>query len=1334
MTKKMRKVKKTISLIEVIFLLLSLSVPLFKVQAATPIPSVAISTWIKPTGSSLVSKAIITKNNEFRLVTDGSGNLLCQEHDGAGWNYSVASSEVLQIGKWQHVGCSIYKTVGTISVYVNGVQKGIGSGYSSSPNNTTNHLFIGKDASGTYGDFQGYIDEPKIRNQFSGTGVNMGIEFKKDYNAGLAGNGSTEGANVTVGESPKWMTDGLVGHWKMDESSGTSVADASGNANTGTLTNAQETGTSDDSGNTVTTLVDTSNASLSTTNDAYNGMILRFTSACRSITSGTERTITDYAYSGSTSTFTVATLAEAPYSCAFEIRHQTGGKFGNGMAFDGTNDTVAIPDSNLWTFVEADDVTISAWINLAWATPDSYANIWGDEAGPCLQLQKVSANVYQLLWSSNGLSPGATIRSPNITINFNSWYHVSVVRRSDREVKLYLNGNVVKVVPKSSESTTNPDNVQIGNDTAGEKFPGMIDDVRVYKGNALQPDQVKQLSEWGPGPVGWWKMDEGSGGTAHDISGNGYNLSLTSTTWKNGKYGDALNFDGSTSGAEFTNSDQTGLDMKRMTISAWIKTNSCDNGRYYVIGGKDLTYRLWLYGVGGGQCSLNFETTIDGGGWGTQGLTYNYINIGQWYYVTAEFDGTNKKLYVNGSQASASSVSGNISPGNEHFKIGLGYNNTMNVDGLIDDVRVYNYARTPKQITEDLNAGHPIGGSPVGSPVGYWKMDEGYGTSTTQDSSQNNQDMTLVNTPTWTNSGKFGRALDFEKDSSEYAWTADSSALSITSDLTVSAWIKPESNSAITEYVIAGKWTTINQSYLLAQWGSELRMSIDSGSNYKTTSGLGLQVGQWYYVSGVYSASAQTVTLYVNGVDKGGSVTGTIPSSIGDDTENFFIGSYTGTGVARAFDGLIDEVKVYNSALTPDQIALDMNHGTEMQLGGQTSATGATGQAAEYCVPGSSDSCAGPVGEWKFDEGSGGSVNDTSGNGAVGSWNGTGTRWTVDGKYNNAGKFNGSDDYVNFTGLSLSVKTLSFWAKPASISPSNQYFIVYEGGSQWVRLDNGTIVVGFPSSNVIYVDGKQSTSFPNANWHYVTVTSDSGFSTTNMIFGKFSTFYFSGSIDDVRMYNYVRTPAQIAWDYNRGKPVGWWKMDEGEGDKAYDSSGNGNVGTLTTMDPPTDWVDGKFGKALDFDGTSDYVATTNSMSVDKASFSASAWFKTTTSSDLKILSNNTSHPLQVYNGHLRICVTTCDEGTTAVNDGNWHFALVEGDGSSVRAYLDGKTAPEITQSATSGNMTGIFNIGSTGTSHYFLGRIDDVRIYNYALTQTQIQQIRNEGSAVRFGE
>jgi len=77
--------------------------------------------------------------------------------------------------------------------------------------------------------------------------------------------------------------------------------------------------------------------------------------------------------------------------------------------------------------------------------------------------------------------------------------------------------------------------------------------------------------------------------------------------------------------------------------------------------------------------------------------------------------------------------------------------------------------------------------------------------------------------------------------------------------------------------------------------------------------------------------------------------------------------------------------------------------------------------------------------------------------------------------------------------------------------------------------------------------------------------------------------------------------------------VGYWDFDIGKnGITAYDRSGQGNHGTLTNMEATTDWVDGKVGQALSFDGVNDYVNAGNDSSLnisDKATISA--WVKVT---------------------------------------------------------------------------------------------------------------------------
>ncbi len=262
---------------------------------------------------------------------------------------------------------------------------------------------------------------------------------------------------------------------------------------------------------------------------------------------------------------------------------------------------------------------------------------------------------------------------------------------------------------------------------------------------------------------------------------------------------------------------------------------------------------------------------------------------------------------------------------------------------------------------------------------------------------------------------------------------------------------------------------------------------------------------------------------------------------------------------------------------------------------------------------------------------------------------------------------------------------------------------------------------------------------------------------------------FDGVIDNVRIYNYARTPAQIAWGYNRGGPIGWWKFDECQGSTAYDSSGNGNNGTITPGGAPNTsvgtcssgagdemWDNGTTGKrnaSLDFDGTNDNVVVTDSSDFNFANdtFSISAWFKTSdTGVRNTIFYRNITSPTRYVDIFVhtddRLWLETKDSADVYLNsisptgtnyhDGNWHHvvAIRDNDANTLDLYVDGKLS-----GSTPDTRTGDFNyediyIGSkTDGSMNHNGQIDDVQIYNYALTEQQVRGAMNEGSAVRFG-
>jgi hypothetical protein len=232
--------------------------------------------------------------------------------------------------------------------------------------------------------------------------------------------------------------------------------------------------------------------------------------------------------------------------------------------------------------------------------------------------------------------------------------------------------------------------------------------------------------------------------------------------------------------------------------------------------------------------------------------------------------------------------------------------------------------------------------------------------------------------------------------------------------------------------------------------------------------------------------------------------------------------------------------------------------------------------------------------------------------------------------------------------------------------------------------------------------------------------------------------FFNGRIDQVRVYNYSRTSAQVAWEYNQGAPVGWWSLNEGQGSIAHDETANRNDGTINigatvpqtalgTITAPSDgtgaWYNGWANRrnptnntsngAISFDGADDYISIGSTVPVVN---SVSLWIKPSSTTQSIIDLDGGSHKISISSGTV-----------TATGFGSY--------------YVDGKlsgTVPDtnwhqITAvSSSSFTTTTSIKIGAI-SSAYFSGLIDEVKIFNYALTAAQVQQQFNGGLGINFG-
>ena len=199
--------------------------------------------------------------------------------------------------------------------------------------------------------------------------------------------------------------------------------------------------------------------------------------------------------------------------------------------------------------------------------------------------------------------------------------------------------------------------------------------------------------------------------------------------------------------------------------------------------------------------------------------------------------------------------------------------------------------------------------------------------------------------------------------------------------------------------------------------------------------------------------------------------------------------------------------------------------------------------------------------------------------------------------------------------------------------------------------------------------------------------------------------------------------------------VGYWKFDEGSGTTAYDSSGYGNNGTL--YNGPT-WTAGKVGGALSFDGVDDYVDCGNAVSLNTTNaITVELWVKprgSYTGNYQMFVGKNYGDSWAIArlatSDNFHWYINTTGSGWQAVTYGtlipdNWYHLVMTYDSSTGKwyAYINGAQYLLKTLSGTIGISSTNLQIGRDLTIYFSNGLIDDVRIYNRALSAAEIKAL-----------
>jgi hypothetical protein len=201
---------------------------------------------------------------------------------------------------------------------------------------------------------------------------------------------------------------------------------------------------------------------------------------------------------------------------------------------------------------------------------------------------------------------------------------------------------------------------------------------------------------------------------------------------------------------------------------------------------------------------------------------------------------------------------------------------------------------------------------------GVWHLKETSGTVADSTSNANNGAASGVNMNA---TGKIDGGDDFD-GSNDYVSITSSSSLQITSAMTISAWIKGDtfSNSDPT-YVnaILRKGEDNPYNYQLAVNMRQVSMFLDGYDGSGIHGNTVLNTGTWYYATGTWNGS--TVTIYLNGASDG---TGSKTGAIGTDSRALYLGGRT--GATDIFDGVLDEVRISNSARSAQWVQTEYNN------------------------------------------------------------------------------------------------------------------------------------------------------------------------------------------------------------------------------------------------------------------------------------------------------------------------------------------------------------------------------------------------------------------------
>ncbi|MFZ5630038.1 MAG: LamG-like jellyroll fold domain-containing protein [Spirochaetota bacterium] len=575
------------------------------------------------------------------------------------------------------------------------------------------------------------------------------------------------------------------------------------------------------------------------------------------------------------------------------------------------------------------NVTIAIWAK-ANGTNASGSNIF--------TVGNSGSNGYSLFMNSSGYAnlvlggsyaDGNQSSVPIYTGIGSTWHHLAATCTNSDRWTLYVDGRPVNRFQVTAIAPSA--NTVIGG--AGTQFfNGLLADARAYS-RALNEAEINELAqsaretEAGPslnkaatGLLSHYTFTNAAAGTAVFDSGA---LQLLMNPLSAPAVLTTLDKDGDTSGAyaftgaqAYRTASSAGLPLARAprTMCAWVQPfnypAAANNKQFVRYGtGAQGNFGIFMYNPGTTQ-RVGIVT-----------VTNDYVDpqyalpLYTWSHFCATFDGNNASVYVNGQQ---------LGTVNGYAISTLAAELYVGGDGTaIDDVRLYDNALSAAQIRQiatqvptGLVARYELNNDDGATSADEWQDLSGWGNPITGQS---------ASAPVGISDrfARTGRAVNLQRSSGQYLSVSDAAILTPPRDITVAAWINPTELpvTAGSIYTIAAKMDTGGNGFSVQLWR-------DSSGDQRLYFWNGGSAGEGYSVpymvpAGVFShvafvRSGTGTVFYVNGA----LIASQVSNSTGRNASSnpLLIGARNDNIAAHAFNGAIDDVRIYNRALSANEV------------------------------------------------------------------------------------------------------------------------------------------------------------------------------------------------------------------------------------------------------------------------------------------------------------------------------------------------------------------------------------------------------------------------------